>query len=356
LDGTEQRQPRPITLDDLVALNDEIAALVRAGVPLEPALAEMAGELPGKLGRLTDALAREMARGRALADVLADPALRLPPVYRAVIEAGARAGRLPAALESATRSIRQIAEIRRGVAVAAMYPFLIVAMACLALALFTAVVAPQVLSMMRAMDVPGDRPLAWLSAAGRWAVVWGPAAAAAVLGLAGLWWFRSRRASAIASPRVGRLMGWFPWVGNTLRWTRASAFAEVLALLVENGVPLEQAVVLAAEATGDAELIAGAGDAAGRLARGEVAGAGQGLPPLLRWLLGCARRETLLAALRHAADSYHRRARRHAELARTFLPVLLTLVVGGTAVLVCALLTFIPYTTSLYRMASPFFE
>jgi len=346
----------PITLDELIALNDEIAGLVRAGVPLEPALAELAGEMPGRLGRLADALARETARGRTLAEVLADPELQLPPVFCAVVEAGARAGRLPAALESVAGSIRQIAEIRQGVIVGAVYPLLVLATAFLMLALLTGMVVPQVLSTMRSFGVPGTGPMAWLAAAGRGAAVWGPLAAAGVLALGGLWWLRTRRAKAIAAPRGGGLPRWLPWVGRTLRWTRAGAFAEILAMLVENGVPLEEAVTLAAEATGDAELIAAAAGLRRRLERGELAGAGDELPPLLRWLLTAGRRETLLSALRHAAESYHRRARRHAELVRTFVPVLMTLVVGGTAVLVCALLVFWPYAATLHRIASPFFR
>ena len=43
----------PITVDELVALNEEIAALVRAGVPLERGLLRAGGELPGGLRRIT---------------------------------------------------------------------------------------------------------------------------------------------------------------------------------------------------------------------------------------------------------------------------------------------------------------
>ena len=39
-----------VSLDDLIALNDEIIALIRAGVPLERGLAGLADDLPGRLG------------------------------------------------------------------------------------------------------------------------------------------------------------------------------------------------------------------------------------------------------------------------------------------------------------------
>ena len=47
-----------ISLEELVALNDEIAGLVRSGVPLEMGLAGWGRDLPGNLGRVVDAPGR----------------------------------------------------------------------------------------------------------------------------------------------------------------------------------------------------------------------------------------------------------------------------------------------------------
>jgi general secretion pathway protein F len=92
--------PPPITLDQLTALNDEIAALVRSGVPLETNLAEIGEDLPGTLGKITMLLAQRASRGESLPQLIAECSAQFPPVYRAVVEAGLRAGRLSAALES----------------------------------------------------------------------------------------------------------------------------------------------------------------------------------------------------------------------------------------------------------------
>ena len=48
-----------VTLDQLLALNDEMAALVRAGIPLEQGLTALGHEAPGKLGLLATRLADE---------------------------------------------------------------------------------------------------------------------------------------------------------------------------------------------------------------------------------------------------------------------------------------------------------
>ena len=89
-----------ITLEQLVALNDEMAALVRVGVPLERGLETLGADLPGRPGRLAEMLASRMDAGESLSQILADEDQRFPPVWRAVVEAGLRSGHLAAALES----------------------------------------------------------------------------------------------------------------------------------------------------------------------------------------------------------------------------------------------------------------
>jgi len=76
-----------ITLDQLIALNDEIAALIRAGVPLDRGLRSLGQDLPGRLGRFATQLSAQLARGESLTDALAEPKAKLPRLYRAVIEA-----------------------------------------------------------------------------------------------------------------------------------------------------------------------------------------------------------------------------------------------------------------------------
>jgi type II secretory pathway component PulF len=51
-------------------------------------------------------------------------------------------------------------------------------------------------------------------------------------------------------------------------------------------------------------------------------------------------RGTLVAGLRHASETYHRRAQRAVEAARLLMPVLLSLSIGGTATALYAILVF----------------
>jgi len=117
-----------ITLDQLIALNDEMAALARAGVPMEKGLIKLGNDLPGSLGRIAGHLGQRLESGQDLAQALAEDA-SLPPAYRALVAAGIRSGRLAAAMEGMSSLIRQAAETRRLVAVSLIYPLLLLSVA-----------------------------------------------------------------------------------------------------------------------------------------------------------------------------------------------------------------------------------
>jgi len=347
--------PTPITLDELIALNDEIAALVHGGVPLGFGLSRLGADMPGRLGEIAGTLAERVDRGQSLPEALAEESPRFPAVYRAVVEAGQKAGRLPIALEGLAASAGRIAETRRLLASAMLYPLIVLLLAWGLLVLFTSNVAPRLVPPFEAFEAPGLGLLDWLARCGRHIEYWGPIFPLVVILLVGWWWFRSRRAGLVESGLSKRLLGWVPWTGNMLRWLGTATFADVLALLVENGVPLDEAVVLAARSTGDSALLRDAEKIAAALKRGESLGnaglAGTAIPPLVRWLMVTGQaHNTLLPALRHAAATYRRRAQRQAEIARAVLPVGLTLVLGGTVTLLYGLMVFGPWVLLLRKL------
>ncbi len=115
-----------------------------------------------------------------------------------------------------------------------------------------------------------------------------------------------------------------PWIGPLLKWVRAATFLEVLALLVENQLPLPEALRLAAEASGDPATLRAARRLVAATELGQVrpSASDAAFPPLMNWLLLAAGRDgALLPALRHAAAAYQRRAQHQSDLLRAMLPV-----------------------------------
>src|SRR5687767_417637 len=99
---------RPISLEQLAALSDEIAALARAGVPLDRGLKVLANELPGRVGQLADQVGEGLLAGQPLEEIIDSLGTRLPAAYRHVLRVGLKAGRLPAALESVACTARRV--------------------------------------------------------------------------------------------------------------------------------------------------------------------------------------------------------------------------------------------------------
>ena len=134
-----------------------------------------------------------------------------------------------------------------------------------------------------------------------------------------------------------------------------ATFSEVLALLIEHEVPLDEAVILSGEASGDALLSEAAAAMAQRL-RGGQRGAElpPAFPPLLAWMITSGtRREQLAKSLRQSADSYRRRARSMGNWLTIYLPMLLSAGIGGVIALLYVLLVMAPFYNLLFQLSMP---
>jgi len=333
-----------ITLDELIALNAEMAALVRAGVPMAEGLSRLSCDLEGRLGRMADQLGDQLSCGQSLPQALASQGIEFPPVYQAVVDAGLRSGNLASTLETVASNARRMADARRSVVASLIYPIFVFLLAWGLFVFFTYKLAPALLFAFRGSDSPAEIVLGYVSALGATSHYWGPIVPIVLMALF-VWWIdRSSRATLLEPAVATPLLGWLPWLGPMVRTYRQAAFADSLRLLVQHDVPLPEAVRLAATATCTAKMQQSAERIAGAVERGEPLG-GQvehlpGFPPILEWLLRSGHdRGTLEAALRHAADTYHRRAIRLAQSAQLFLPPLATLLIGGSVTCVYLALT-----------------
>src|ERR1017187_9420292 len=83
--------------DEFAFFNQQLAAMLREGVPLEGALKQLcAGMRSGALRAEIQALEAELARGVPLKEALARR--ELPDLYRQMLELGARSNELPGVL------------------------------------------------------------------------------------------------------------------------------------------------------------------------------------------------------------------------------------------------------------------
>jgi general secretion pathway protein F len=343
--------PNTVSLDQLVALNDEIAALVRSGVPLEPTLAEMGRDSGGALGQLGPVLAAHMQSGVSLPDALRAEEGRFPPVYRTIVEAGLRAGRLSAALEAMSDFARELAELRRQIGAALVYPLIVFVIAYGLFLVLTIDLIERFRDAYETFHLPLHGPLTLLIWIAKQVETWWWAPPAVVAGLI-VWWLSTGGAHLLSFAGPARPLAWLPGLGKIGRYFQCANFARLLALLVEHQVPFPEGLRLSADATCDRALRHAVGSMAAFIEQGGTSSprgtAATEFPPFLDWILWqAARGENPVRLLRHAAEIYRRRAVNLTNWIKLTFPMLVALVIGGGITLFYALALFAPLTTFL---------
>lgn len=351
---------RPVTLDDLIALNEEIASLVRCGVPLELGLVGLGTTLTGRLGRVTARLAGHLHGGSSLPDALALESQAIPAVYRAVVEAGLRGGRLSDALASFGGLARSVHELRQQIATALFYPTIIVLFAYGLFVAFIVRILPVLEETYESMQLPVAKWFAWFHPLRNTVAYWGPAVPVALC-LIVIWWRMTSRSALTAGAQSGLMAlailpwRWFPGIAGILENFHRANFTHMLRVMLEQQVPLPNALQLAGDATGNARL----SRVARRLAQHVRAGQSlaeslaepavqRNLPSFMRWMLAVGERQSSLGStLNQLTEVYRSRAVFQAEWVRVVLPVAAVIVVGGGVTLVYALTLFVPLTQML---------
>jgi len=346
---------RPVTLDQLAALSDEIGALARAGVPLDRGLRELASDMPGRLGSIAADMSRRLADGRSLSQVVEEFGAALPPAYKSVVAAGVRSGRLPAAMEGIAQTARRINQLRLSLYLSLLYPLAVLAVTWFLGVFVLMKIGPVLSRMLVEFDVTGPWIVEMYDAGARHAQWLGPLLPLAFAAWLAWAWYRS---GLIAEGKELHPLLTFGAVGTLARLQRASRLAslsDLLSLLVAHSVPLPEAVELASEAVGSATLAKSGKELAGQLQRGQpIMQAPAGFPPLLSWTLASGQSQPrLVRALARSADVYREEIARHSQWLAFYVPMVVTILICGGIVMIYAALTLGPWMALMRRIAEP---
>jgi type IV pilus assembly protein PilC len=323
--------------DDLVALNEQIAGMARAGLPLDQGLASLASEMRrGRLRRVTEAIVADLKNGSTLPDAVARRQNELPPYYAQLIEAGVRAGRLPEVLATLTAYARSIATTRNIIIDALFYPVIVFVFAAVLIGAMAFFVLPQFEQIFTSfqMRLPTITNVALFVGKHPYSILVLPASliAAAII----LPWIFLRRTQT--GQRLWALgLYSIPLVGTLIRAARLAAFSELLSVLVEYEMPLPEAFRLAGTASSDPLMKHEAAGIYRRLTEGaklaEVLRGRGLLPEWVAWMVAAGeQRGALAGALRQIAALYRRQVESRAALLRTILPAFMIIVTAGMLV------------------------
>jgi type II secretory pathway component PulF len=336
-----------MTADELSALNDQIAAMARAGLPLDQGLQELAQEMGrGQLRHVTEAIARDLREGISLPDALARQSGRVPPYYANLVTAGIQTGRLPEVLTTLTAYARTISSTRTLVIDSLIYPGVVLALGMALFSTLALLILPQFDKIFKEFGLALPLMTQFVLFFGRnpFETLFLPAAVFAVV-VAVAW--VAVRFTAKGKWVFARLIYFVPLVGTVIRAARLEAFCDLLGMLIEYELPLPMAVRLAGAASSDPIMAARAVEIEERLKQGmPLADAfrGQGLvPEWVAWLASSGeQRGDLAAALRSIGTIYRRQVESRSVILRTILPPFVVIITAGLLVGFFAIALFLP--------------
>jgi type II secretory pathway component PulF len=295
--------------DEFAFFNQQLAAMLRDGIPLEGALRRLCGEM--RRGGLRDelsALEADLARGTPIADALAPR--QLPELYKRMILVGVKGNDLPGALTMLADYFQRQNNVWIRLKSMMTYPLIVMFVAFLvSLALgflWNCVIGPGMGDMYAGMGI--SMPGATLFALQTLQAIW---VFPVVLGVMFI--------LAAAVVFLPGLRGKYLWRLPAFKEATVSRIAASLALLLKNGVTLPEAIGLVEQLENSTAAAADLQGwrkklAAGTVKFSEVAAGNRMIPPLFVWVVSSAG-EDLTAGFNRAAEIYHSRALYRTEVA-----------------------------------------
>ena len=347
----------PLSPGDLITLNEEIAAMARAGLPLDQGLAAMAREMgAGRLQCATTEIASALESGVPLPEALARQSGRVPRFYPALVGVAIRTGRIGEVLATLTVYARSMSDLRSTVLGALFYPGVVLVLAFTLIGFVCWKIIPQFDKIFKDFGIQLPAITVVAIQIGRHPVEF---AVAPPLGLAlGLFftWLilrgteRGRRAWA-------RFLYSIPIVGALIRSARLAAFSDLLAILIAHEMPLPEAFRLACDASSDPLMSSAARPVELDLLEGKSLGETlrkhRLVPELITWMTGLGeRRGNLSEALRQVAELYRRQSEVRATMLRHVLPPFLILGTAAMLVGFFVMAMFLPLIKLLVEISS----
>lgn len=332
--------------DELVALNEQIAGMAKAGLPLDQGLAGLAKDMShGRLRRVTAALANDLRGGATLAEAVEKHSADLPPFYASLVTAGVRTGRLPEVLATLSTYARSIAATRAIVYESLFYPAIVMLVALGLFAVLIFVVTPQFDQIFTGFNM--RLPVVTQAILSISRHPWPAAIAVCAVVAIGLLIWGGLKLTPHGRRLGARLVYAVPVVGTLIRSARLAAFSELLAMLVEYELPLPEAFRLAGWASSDPLMAERAGVIHLRLNQGmplAMALRGLGLlPEWVAWMAGAGeQRGTLSASLRQIASLYRRQVESRSALLRSVLPAFMIVLTATVLIAVFVIAVMLP--------------
>ncbi|RDH82873.1 MAG: type II secretion system protein GspF [endosymbiont of Galathealinum brachiosum] len=244
-DKPVQISRRSISATDLALFTRQLATLVRAAIPLDEALSAVGQQTEKpRIQSMVFALRSKILEGHTLAAGLADFPKIFPQLFRATVAAGESSGHLDIVLDRLADYTESRQQMASKVAQATIYPAILTVMAFLVVTGLLMFVVPQIVEVFETsgQELPGiTKMMIWISEfLQNW---WGLLLLLAVAAFFGIQKFLS---IPYNKRRFHLLLLKTPVLGKLVRGLNTARFSRTLSILSSSGVPVLDALQLAA--------------------------------------------------------------------------------------------------------------
>ena len=259
---------RRIPQREFIVFNQELATLLKAGMPLVQSLDILRQRVANPTFRaVLDGVHERVKAGSALSEAFGEHSSLFPAVYPVSLMAGERSGNLDSVIRRYVAYEKIIGAVRRRTISALIYPAILVTLMVILIGIIVVRVVPAFSSFygnyQRELPV-STRIVVGISNAivdNLLFIVIGVAATAVS---AAAWVRRPEQRT-----RVDRLLLTLPWAGATVQKFAVSQLARTLATLLGGGIPLVNALEIAGKAMTNRHLASEIGIVTERVKEGE---------------------------------------------------------------------------------------
>ena len=230
---------------DLALVTRQLATLVQAALPIEEALrAAAAQSTTPRIKSMLLAVRARVMEGHSLAASLKEYPSAFPDLYRATVAAGEHAGHLALVLEQLADYTEQRQQSRQKIQLALLYPVILMVASLTIVGFLLGYVVPDVVKVFVNTGQELPALTRGLIAASDLVKHWGWLFL--LLGGAGVFGLRQALRDENLRRRWHTLILRIPLAGRLARATNTARFASTLAILTRSGVPLVEALSIAA--------------------------------------------------------------------------------------------------------------
>ena len=241
---------RRVSSDEFLVFNQELATLLKAGMPLAQSLEILRRQVPNPTFKaVLDDVFEKVRSGVALSDAFAVHGDLFPPIYTASLLAGEKSGNLDQVLRRFIAYSRLIGSLKRNTISAMIYPAVLFALSIIVILIIMVKVVPAFTGFYDTFGAQlplATRILTGLSNALASQIV---LVALALVGSGAFAWTWLQSADNRA--RWHGVMLRLPGLGPVVRKFATSQFARTLATLLGGGIPLVSALEVASRAIGN---------------------------------------------------------------------------------------------------------